>query len=566
MRDIFKLPIETIDNVQVLEDNILSDLELENTDTNNSMYNYLFNTTNEYGKKMIGRWNKVYTSNKDYLKDTSNMIKNYDNKTTSNVCESWDKIKNTSRFLEKYYYIEWEYLTFLNDYSVIHTVLSYYRLISPFMTFLLPIILFLSSYFILRWNGLEMSFSDFYKMTMKVFWSNSIIGRFITGFSNMDLKTQAYSVFSIIMYISQIYNNIMVIVRMNSNLREMHSYIFEIKSYMKNTVESMKKYIELIKDYSTYNSFKCILKDNCLKMENFIDKINDIPKNHNTLNEIVYVGYVQKIIYSIYVDKELDDIMNYSFGFNGYIDNLNGVKQNIELKYISYAEFNNKDTQFKDAYYPPLLASSEKDKIVKNTYNLDKEIMISGPNAAGKTTLIKTTLFNIICSQQLGVGFYKKANIHIYDKLFCYLNIPDTSGRDSLFQAEARRCVDIINRLNSCNNNIRTFCIFDELYSGTNHYEAIASAYSFLNYLIKNYNFHFMMTTHFIDLCKKLSKNNKKIKNMKMFVKKHNDDFKYTYKVKKGISLIKGGVKVLKDLSYPEEIINDTREFLEKEF
>ena len=72
---------------------------------------------------------------------------------------------------------------------------------------------------------------------------------------------------------------------------------------MENTVESMKKYIELIKDYSTYNSFKDILNDNCLKMENFIDKIKDIPENHNTLNEIVYVGYVQKIIYSIYVDK-----------------------------------------------------------------------------------------------------------------------------------------------------------------------------------------------------------------------------------------------------------------------
>ena len=41
---------------------------------------------------------------------------------------------------------------------------------------------------------------------------------------------------------------------------------------------------------------------------------------------------------------------------------------------------------------------------------------------------------------------------------------------------------------------------------------------------------------------------------------KQNDsksDFEYTYKLKKGISKVKGGIKVLKDLNYPKEIIND---------
>ena len=118
-------------------------------------------------------------------------------------------------------------------------------------------------------------------------------------------------------------------------------------------------------------------------------------------------------------------------------------------------------------------------------------MLISGPNASGKTTVLKTTLFNIICSQQFGLGFYKKANIKAYANIFCYLNIPDTSGRDSLFQAEARRCVDIIDKVNLIPHE-NTFCIFDELYSGTNHYEAISSAYSYLNYLVNNYNFHLL--------------------------------------------------------------------------
>jgi len=38
-----------------------------------------------------------------------------------------------------------------------------------------------------------------------------------------------------------------------------------------------------------------------------------------------------------------------------------------------------------------------------------------------------------------------------------------------------------------------------------------------------------------------------------------NSDFDYTYKLKKGISKVKGGIKVLKDLNYPKEIINELK-------
>lgn len=54
---------------------------------------------------------------------------------------------------------------------------------------------------------------------------------------------------------------------------------------------------------------------------------------------------------------------------------------------------------------------------------------------------------NIILSQQIGYGFYDSANINPYDYLHSYLNIPDTSGRDSLFQAESRRCKEILDSL-----------------------------------------------------------------------------------------------------------------------
>ena len=115
-----------------------------------------------------------------------------------------------------------------------------------------------------------------------------------------------------------------------------------------------------------------------------------------------------------------------------------------------------------------------------------KNIIISSPNAGGKTTMIKTTTINVIFSQQLGCGFYKSCVLKPYTHIHSYLNIPDTSGRDSLFQAESRRCKEIIDIINGTNiETTRHFCIFDELYSGTNPKEATKSAYAFLLYLSK---------------------------------------------------------------------------------
>jgi DNA mismatch repair ATPase MutS len=210
---------------------------------------------------------------------------------------------------------------------------------------------------------------------------------------------------------------------------------------------------------------------------------------------------------------------------------------------------------------------------VKNNIVLNKKATITGPNAAGKTTLIKSTLLNIIFSQQFGYGFYKKAKLVPYEFVHSYLNIPDTSGRDSLFQAESRRCREIITCLLE-HKTRRHFCIFDELYSGTNPYEAVASAYGFIKYLNTFDNVDLLLTTHYSKLCKLLEAQH--VENLHMKIErideqeerhegqaeKKANSIRYTYKLGKGISSVKGGIKVLEDLDYPIEIINDTRNMI----
>jgi DNA mismatch repair ATPase MutS len=136
------------------------------------------------------------------------------------------------------------------------------------------------------------------------------------------------------------------------------------------------------------------------------------------------------------------------------------------------------------------------------------------------------------------------------------LNIPDTSGRDSLFQAESRRCKEILDVIHE-NPDDRHFCIFDELYSGTNPEEASKAGYAFLCYLNKFSNVDFMLTTHYVSICNKF-KDSDHIRNYKMDVRVQEDGtFHYTYKMKPGISKKKGALRVLKDMNYPAEIIEN---------
>jgi DNA mismatch repair ATPase MutS len=380
----------------------------------------------------------------------------------------------------------------------------------------------------------------------------------------------------------------------------------------------MSHVLNITSDLNTYSEFRKELMRNKNKLETLCETFSSIKHFKISFNKLMNIGKIMKINYELFVDNDIKECVNYSFGFNAYYEHVDEIKTLIDSNKINacvYFERSEDDdvetstipdtspksspkskdkkkkkskntsatstkseasaistatnktdktdtpnpkkkvTKFTNIYYPPYTNP------VKNDVVIDKKIIITGPNAAGKTTVIKSTLLNIILSQQIGYGYYEKAEIKPYDYLHCYLNIPDTSGRDSLFQAESRRCKEILDCLEKEKDKTH-FCIFDELYSGTNPYEAVASAYGYIDHISNMKNVDLMLTTHYIQLCNNL-KTNKNVKNYHMEVNVKSDyNVEYMYKYKKGISNIKGGIKVLYDLEYPESIIEKTKQIL----
>ena len=604
--DCFKLPIEYLDSscIQVLNKNIINDLELIkikpplNENSNNcekdttlknneeneeneehNLYYHVFNPKNVFEKNIINRWAKYYTNNEEFLLETQLLLQNYsafkkvefsETKADDNIiytkCES---IIYDNGFINNYQYIDIPLLSNLNNNSVCLQTLSIYNLSSPVFSLLIPILFLLLPFFIIKLQGHKITFGLYFDHLKTVF-SNHIIGQIFSSFSNTNFTNKLYLLFSFGFYIFQMYLNFTSCIKYFTNIKFIHETLYSIKHYITNTLNKYKNFLKYSQTLKNYKSFNDAINTNISIFTYYLDELNKITPYALSITKLVELGQLMKCFYCLNKNENIINSLYFSFGFNGYLKNLETLQNFINTKVMNYCNYNNaKPTSFDNAYFANLNIidkceetcttikpiKTSKCKIVKNSYTLDKNIIITGPNASGKTTLLKSTLFNIILSQQIGCGFYNSASVKLYDYIHCYINIPDTGGRDSLYQAEARQCKSILDAIEN-NSNKNHFCVFDELYSGTNPDEAITSAYGYLNYLNKFNNIDYVLTTHYIKLCKKLNKQNN---NFYMKVNNNAKDFEYTYKIKKGISKVKGAMKVLQDLNYPENIITNMK-------
>ena len=562
---IFKLPIYYLEDKSLLAKNIYSDLELTELkdNSNNCLYDNVFEPTNTFSKITTRLWSNEFTTNTDFLKNSQYLYKNIknikkiENEEIDKLIFIYDEIKNDYSFKEKYNYVEWKFLDYLNYNSVFLLILSLLNITSPLFALILPLIILMVPLIFLKLKGSNISTNNYINILSNF---SRIIPVFaILNFKNMTFDKKLMTSFSIVLYFFSIYQNIISVFRFHKNMILIHNYVDKIKNFNQKTIENIDNFLLYSGDLNTYAPFNNELLKHKKVLFAINEKLNTISPYSVSIKKIFDIGNVMSNFYNLYSNNLFNDSLLYSFGFYGYLENISSLKNNLINKYINNCSYSKKIISFKKGYYAPLKDT----KPITNSFNLNRNIIITGPNAAGKTTILKSTLFNIILSQQIGCGFYESAKICPFDNIHCYLNIPDTSNRDSLFQAEARRCKDIIDIIDYDKSKTH-FCIFDELYSGTNPYEAVASALSYLSYLCSNKNIKFILTTHYVELCKKLNivqKHN--IVNMHMKVDYNKTgDFEFTYKLVNKISSIKGGIKVLKDLNYPSKIIESTQKFI----
>ncbi len=526
----FKLPIQWIDH-DIVQQHVLDDLELVKSEKK-PICDIVFCPKTPESKEMAKEWMKYYTKNTNFLKESTVLYKqSFDQVKTKLFMECWKEIHDNKEFVISYHYIESKWFQHLNSSPLALQLISLYFLTSPVLFLMTPIFIILLPFIYIKLKGDCLSWESYMSIFKSILRNHSLCGLFFK-FGEADAKQRLGLLGSAAFFLFQLYANVYNFIIFYKNIHRIHNVLEITKEFMTKTVRLMKSVHTSLTSLPTYSVFMNTIPYHQQVLEDYIQRCN-------ISFSIKQCGNMRALFYELYNNENMKKTIDYTIKFHAFIQNISSLKQ----KKLSPCTFGSTTSLYK-SYFPTKHP-------VKNTYSVHNMI-ITGPNASGKTTLIKSTMINLLLSQQLGCGFYKKAIISPYEKFFSYLNIPDTSNRDSLFQAEARRCKEIIDEVNT---GKRIFCIFDELFSGTNPKEACSSAKALLTFLSSQSNFTFLLTTHFIDICESLSP----IIRMKHMKVEEGTELKYLYILTDGISYAKGGIKVLEQLNFPESIIKNAK-------
>lgn len=570
---IFKLPIELIEDKIPLSDNIVNDLELLNNENKeqHSLYHNIFNKETLFGFTNLDMWSKYYTNDLQFLTDSQKLYREYKDFQIleSDIIKDEDiyslstEIIDDEGFVDRFHYIDLPVFKNFNKNESVLQIMAYQNLSSPVFALIMPILMLILPFFIIKIQGHDITFERYAEFIKKLL-GNHILGQLFCGFSEAPMEKKIYMVISLALFIFQVYNNINTCKNYYKNIKYVHDTLNTVRVFLTNSVNKIDNFLVYSYDLSTYKLFNEELLHRKTIIEDYLLSINKIGEYKFNIKKVLELGYLMKCFYILNNDNQLTETIKYCFGFTGYIENITRLQIEIKEERMNFCKFIdsndvNKKVIMKNCYF----AGLNHKEPVKNNVKLSNNMIITGPNAAGKTTLLKSVLYNIIISQQIGCGFYSRADIKLYDFIHCYINIPDTGDRDSLFQSECRTCKNILSTIMD-NPDKNHFCVFDELYSGTNPYEAIASGYSYLDYISQFSNINFILTTHYIGLCSLLDSKINKNYYMEINTSDCSLNYNYTYKLVSGISKIKGGIKVLKDLEYPDTIIETMNKTIEK--
>lgn len=193
--------------------------------------------------------------------------------------------------------------------------------------------------------------------------------------------------------------------------------------------------------------------------------------------------------------------------------------------------------------------------------NSQQIIIITGPNMAGKSALLRQTALITLMAQ---IGSYvpsESAQIGIVDKIFTRVGASDNiSLGESTFMMEMNEAADIINNLSD-----RSLVLFDELGRGTSTYDGISIAWAIVEYIHEHPKAKpkTLFATHYHEL-NEMEKSFKRIKNYNVSVREVNNKVIFLRKLVKGGSEHSFGIHVAKMAGMPQSIVKRANDILKQ--
>lgn len=205
------------------------------------------------------------------------------------------------------------------------------------------------------------------------------------------------------------------------------------------------------------------------------------------------------------------------------------------------------------------------EKYIANNVMLDSStqqiIIITGPNMAGKSALLRQTALITLLAQIGSFVPAESAHIGLVDKIFTRVGASDNiSVGESTFMVEMNEAADILNNVSS-----RSLVLFDELGRGTSTYDGISIAWAIVEYIHEHpkAKARTLFATHYHEL-NEMEKSFKRIKNYNVSVKEVDNKVIFLRKLERGGSEHSFGIHVAKMAGMPKSIVKRANEILKQ--
>lgn len=217
----------------------------------------------------------------------------------------------------------------------------------------------------------------------------------------------------------------------------------------------------------------------------------------------------------------------------------------------------------KDARHPVLERMRADERFIPNDLTMNEEtgrlFLITGPNMAGKSTVMRQAALIVLMAQMGGFVPAKQATVGLVDQLFTRIGASDDlSQGQSTFMVEMLETASILKTATE-----RSFIVLDEIGRGTSTYDGMSIAWAVAEYVAQKLKCRALFATHYHELTD-LARQIPGIANYQVAVKEWNNQILFLRKLIPGGASRSYGIEVARLAGLPDELLARAREVLQR--
>ena len=209
----------------------------------------------------------------------------------------------------------------------------------------------------------------------------------------------------------------------------------------------------------------------------------------------------------------------------------------------------------------PTVEQKQNQHFVPNTIRMKKGecLLLTGPNMAGKSTLMRQTALSAIMAQAGSFVPAEQALLPVFNKLFTRIGASDSLSQGlSTFMMEMKESAEILNQADT-----HSLVILDEIGRGTATYDGMSLAQALLEYLVSKKQSLIFFATHYHELTE-MTKAYPQIRNAHLSVSEREGKINFLYTLRPGALAQSYGIHVARLAGWPTEVVNKAEKLLKQ--